>query len=116
LHYIQLKTHALGNTVDNNEDGFNISGSSNNTFTGNTVDNSAFNGKTMSAAYDGFHLWSSYNNVLAGNAADRNGQHGYYDDPTGSGTKGTANFYFGDDCSGNGLGGSNPTGLCTPQS
>lgn len=87
--------------------GFYFSDSSNNTLTGNTANNNT---------RDGFRLYGSSGNTLSGNTADNNTQYGYYDGSTGSGTAGTADFYSGNECSGNGAGGSSPSGLGSPQS
>jgi hypothetical protein len=42
--------------------------------------------------------------------------YGYFDDSMGSRTRGTANSYSRDECSGNTVGGSNPNWLGAPQS
>jgi parallel beta-helix repeat protein len=52
------------------------------------------------------------NNILIINTANLNSEFGYRDGSSGSGTSGTANTYITNECSGNGSGGSNPTGLC----
>jgi parallel beta-helix repeat protein len=122
-----------GNTADNNvKDGFEFYGSSsNNTLTGNTANNDGIFGFSLTATYNttftgntadsnyhsGFRLGPlAVDNTLSGNIANNNNQYGYWDYTTGSGTGGTANFYTGDECSGNGAGGSSPSGLGTPQS
>jgi len=65
----------------------------------------------------GFYNTNGYSigNTLKGNIANGN-NYGYYDLTDGSGTRGTGNSYRNDKCSTNILGGSYPTGLCTPQS
>ena len=65
---------------------------------------------------DGFYLnYPSSGNALRGNTPNIGKEYGYYGGSTGSGTAGTSNFYTGDECSGNSLGGSNSSGLGTPQ-
>jgi parallel beta-helix repeat protein len=95
-------------TADNNSfNGFNLVGSTNNNLSGNVANNNT---------YYGFELGSgSSNNNLSGNVANNNTRYGYYDATAGSGTGGTANSYSGDECSGNGVWGSGPSGLCSPQ-
>jgi parallel beta-helix repeat protein len=95
-----------GNTAEGNAWGFVITSGSNNVFTGNTA-----KGNTV----DGFLVYFATNSIIKGNTADSNGQWGYFDYTGGSGTAGTANLYQGDECSNNLVGGSSPTGLCTPQ-
>ena len=123
-------TNALtSNTADSNGGyGFDLASSSSNTLTSNTADsnlyfgfylwNSSSNTLTSDTAdsnlYDGFYLWNSSSNTLTSNTADSNTQYGDVDLSSGSGTEATANFYTGDFCSGNGLGGSSPSGLCLP--
>jgi parallel beta-helix repeat protein len=121
-----------GNAASNNtQDGFRLYTSSNNTLSGNTANHNILNGFLLNStsdnntlvsniansnANDGFYLDSSSNiNTLDGNTANRNTQYGYYDSSTGSGTLGTANFYTGDICMSNGIGGSSPSGLGSPQ-
>lgn len=56
-------------------------------------------------------------NVLTANTANDNTLSGYADyTGTGNTGGGTANYYSTDECSGNGGGGSTPSGLCTPHS
>jgi hypothetical protein len=63
-----------------------------------------------------FYLESaSMGDTLTSNTADRNLAYGYLDQSTGSGTKGTANTYMGNVCKSNRVGGSNPSGLGSPQ-
>jgi parallel beta-helix repeat protein len=110
--------------------GFLLTDSSNNTLTGNGADGSAsagffldssdnntFMGNTANGNGEGFGLSSDVSgNTLSGNVANSNAEYGYIDTSTGSGTAGTANFYSGDECNGNGHGGSSPSGLGSPQS
>ena len=95
------------NTADGNgHSGFLLQkGSNKNTLTGNTADKN----------FDGFTLLQSKKNTLTGNTADSNTQYGYLDKTRGSGTLGTANNYSNDECSNNGVGGSHPRGLGSPQ-
>lgn len=121
-----------GNAADGNkDDGFFLASSANNTFSGNIVDSNQGNGFEFSGSphnilientvnsngNDGFYNpgGSSRFNTLAQNTAVSNGKYGYVDDSTGSGTLGTADTYSLDKCSGNGVGGSSPSGLGTPQ-
>jgi len=95
-----------GNTATNNSyDGFALTNSSDNSLNNNTANGNSY----------GFDLTGSISNTLSGNTAKGNGAYGYADD-SGSGPAGTGNAYTGDICSGNGVGGSRPSGLCTPQS
>jgi len=57
----------------------------------------------------GISLYSCTNSYLNANASDNNFYYGYSD------VDGINNTYKGNECSGNGLGGSDPTGLCSPQ-
>lgn len=94
-----------GNTADGNAYGFLLYNSSNNTLSENTAN---------SNTYSGFGLSGSFGNALSGNTADKNTNYGYDDTSSaGSGTAGTTNSYSGDECSGDGIGGSSPSGLCT---
>jgi len=121
-----------GNTADNNVHyGFNIAGTTSSTFTENTANNNLdvgiivasttsgniFTGNTANDnSVAGFMFApGSSNNTLTGNTADNNTGYGYSDASTGSGTAGTASFYSGDECSGNGIAGSTPSGLGSPQ-
>ena len=123
----------IGNTANNNFAGFLISSngpaSSDNILKGNTAnDNSLVGfflmgatsneliGNTANSNGDfGFAISVSSGNTLKGNTANSNTAYGYYDDSTGSGTAGTANFYKGNECGGNLVGGSSPSGLGSPQ-
>jgi parallel beta-helix repeat protein len=105
-------TILLDNTARHNGgSGFSIfADSTNNNLEGNTA---RHNGG------DGFFLSdTSINNSLKDNKANNNLSFGYADDSflnDGTGTAGTENIYIGNKCSGNGAGGSSPTGLCKPQ-
>jgi len=64
----------------------------------------------------GFHLsTSSDGNTLEDNDAKNNDGFGFKDLSSGGGTEGTANTYTDNKCVANGDGGSDPTGLCSPQ-
>lgn len=93
-----------GDTASNNTGGFVLYESSNNTLSGSTADDNT----------NGF-LTSAPSNTFTMNTADKNAQSGYYDLTKGTGTAGTANTYSLDECSGNGLGCSRPSGLGSPQ-
>ena len=98
-----------GNTLTRNDavasqEGFFVSVSSNNTLTLNTAGSDQY----------GFFLYGT-DNTLRGNNAVSNSQYGYFDRSTGSGTLGTANSYEGNNCEGNGVGCSSPSGLDTPR-
>ena len=83
--------------------GFDIKNSDNNVLSNNVADDNL----------KGFIVWvGAVGNDLSGNSASRNDQWGFVDDTTDSGTAGTANTYQGNVCLRNGLGGSDPTGLC----
>jgi parallel beta-helix repeat protein len=101
--------HLTGNTASTNgfADFYLVTSSNNNALSGNTA--------TNSNVY-GFFLTRSFYNTLSANRANNNGYFGYSDFTTGSATAGTANTYSGDECTGNGSGGSSPSGLCIPQS
>ncbi|MHC4183091.1 MAG: right-handed parallel beta-helix repeat-containing protein [Planctomycetota bacterium] len=57
----------------------------------------------------------SIGNVFTKNRSFINTGYGYNDESSGSGDGGTGNTYVGNWCLWNGLGGSNPSGLCGPQ-
>jgi len=96
------------NTADGNAGGgFDFDHSSNNTLAGNTAND------TQIAS--GFYLLASNDSTLSGNTANGNAKYGYYDTTAGLGTAGTANFYTNDISKGNGIRGSNPGGIGTPQ-
>jgi len=123
FQYGFLLTDSSNNTLTGNgadgstSAGFFLDSSDNNTFMGNTANNNTLTMNTASSnGVDGFYLYGSSNNTLTGNTANNNLDYGYYDSSTGTGTAGTANLYTGDVCSGNGVGGSSPSGLGSPQS
>ncbi len=91
------------NAVNDYRSGFVIDASQNNNLTKNTSSNNTYG---FGIAYPG--------NSLKMNMADNNTQYGYYGASPGGQL--VANIYFKDECSGNLVGGSFPTGLCTPQS
>jgi len=65
---------------------------------------------------DGFLLNEKADgNTLEDNEAKNNGRFGFEDLSEDTGTEGTANTYTDNKCVANGLGGSAPTGLCSPQ-
>ncbi|MGD0396782.1 MAG: right-handed parallel beta-helix repeat-containing protein [Nitrososphaerales archaeon] len=105
--------HSSNNTLAGNTASYNVNGgfslyySSNNTLAGNTAND------TQIAS--GFYLLASNDSTLSGNTANGNAKYGYYDTTAGLGTAGTANFYTNDISKGNGIRGSNPGGLGTPQ-
>ncbi len=122
-----------GNIASSNNVGFSLSGSSSNDLVLNTASNNHADGFSLSSSLnnhlientasnngaDGFYLSSSSSgNTLLENTANNNGQYGYYDASRAPplGTNGTANTYTLDNCSGNHNGGSNPSGLGSPQS
>ncbi len=107
LAYSASSNTLIGNTAMSNfGPGFYILSSGSNILKGNTANKNADSG---------FYVDSSSNaNTLSLNTANSNAKYGYYDLSTGSGTKGTANFYASDTCRGNGVGGSTPIGLGTP--
>ena len=116
-----------GNTGSGNDAyGFYLLNSSNNALIWNTADYNHYEGFDTSTTYfhDGLTYQPSTNNVLVSNWADSNpgwpqyswSGYGYWDPTSGSGTRGTANFYVNNECHGNTGGGSNPSGLGSPQS
>lgn len=70
-------------------------------------------------AQDGFAVMdfptTSTNNEFLENESRNNAGYGFLDETEDSGTAGTANTYTDNICSDNDLGGSSPTGLCSPQ-
>jgi len=88
-----------GNTATaNSRDGIHLSSSDNNTVTRNQAHDNSGHGFSLNG--------SSTGNTYAGNEAHRNGEYGIDDDAVG------ANTYSKDYCTGNGNGGSDPSGLC----
>ena len=126
------------NTAKVNPSGFLLSSSSSNTLTGNTANDNTGTSTSPGAGFylvsfssmnvlrtnaavgnvgnsgdDGFHLdMTTSSNSIIGNQANFNPAYGYEDNSLGSRTSGTANTYSGDRCTGNGLFGSLPSGLC----
>ena len=69
---------------------------------------------------NGFSISDSSGNSLIDNISNSNGYggsggFGYFDDTVGEGTSGTDNAYSENNCETNSSGGSDPTGLCSPQ-
>ena len=96
------------NTVKNSTDGFFViagfTGTTGNTFEGNTVINNSRHGFLITANATG--------NTYTGNTSDNNGEFGFLDYTSGPGPAGTGNTYTGNQCLGNTFGGSTPIGLC----
>ena len=135
--YESSSNNYMGNiATSNNNAGFVLIGSSYNTLIGNKASNNGWSGFELFSSSDGtpsnanalsmniatrnaqsgfFLDWSTGSNKLTGNMAISNAQYGYLDQSVGSGTAGTANFYKGDICWGNGVAGSSPSGLGSPQ-
>ena len=132
LLFIDSGITLVGNTANGNQyDGFSVVSSSANALAMNVADNNG--GPGFSISYDSFKNKLTLNtgngntisgfdvdsfssaNVLTLNTANSNTMYGYRDFSTGSGTAGTANSYSLDECTVNLVGGSTPTGLCTPQ-
>jgi parallel beta-helix repeat protein len=86
------------NTASSSRIGFLLDGSTNNTLIKDTANSNA----------DGFGINFSGNSLKL-NIADNNSQYGY---EVGFGA---VNTYFKNECIGNLVGGSSPTGLCTPR-
>ncbi len=109
---------ADNNIIENNK------ANDNNGFEGIRLRESADNNVIMNNMatgnnQDGFAVISSVsssnNNEFVENDSSNNGGYGFLDETEDSGTAGTANTYTNNTCSDNDLGGSSPTGLCTPQ-
>ena len=94
------------NTVNNNTADSNISG----IFLDDSSDSNTVNHNTADSNVAGIYLLSSDSNTVGNNTADYNTAYGYHDDSA------TDNAYKHDECSDNASGGSNPSGLCSPQS
>ena len=126
----------IENTVTGSAfNGILISNSENNTFTKNTVTNNTGNGVVLNDesnfntfvenvaqnnGRNGFRIDNSSGNSLIGNISNGNGDiesggFGYVDHTEGMGTSGTDNAYSENNCETNSSGGSDPTGLCSPQ-
>jgi parallel beta-helix repeat protein len=127
-----------GNTASNNQfSGIFIRVADNNIIENNRVDDNGLQGIRLRESADnnvvrfntargnggddfpgdGFAVLppSSINNEFVENESRNNGNYGFLDQTEDSGTAGTANTYTDNTCSNNDLGGSSPTGLCSPQ-
>jgi hypothetical protein len=120
------------NTAKGNEQGFRDQGTMN-TFIDNVSRKNTIQGffvegtdgvftsnKVRNNAGDGFEATvASSGNTFDSNKSNQNGdavgEFGYDDDSVGGGTLGTDNTYTGNKCNSNFDGGSDPSGLCTPQ-
>ena len=113
-----------GNTANSNDfNGIGLDeGSNSNTLTSNTANSNDVNGIVIFTdnnilqkntasfnLFNGFRLSFDINTTLKGNTANSNGAFGY-DSNTSTGL-----LFSKNKCSGNGSGGSDPTGLCLPQ-
>ncbi len=98
--------HFIHNRIIDTGSGMLAFFSNGNLFVNNNATGNGFNGITMA---------SSSGNLLTNNFAKANSNYGFADDTIGSGTVGTANVYLNDRCVSNFIGGSSPTGLCSPQ-
>jgi len=87
-----------------------IRGAFGNTIRNNVILDSAGNGITVDEA-----ALEPFDNTIRNNISNANTGFGYSDNTTDSGTAGTENTYELNSCLGNGNGGSDPAGLCTPQ-
>jgi parallel beta-helix repeat protein len=119
------------NTVSNNFIGIFIRDADNNIIENNEANDNGFQGIRLRESSDnnvvrfntaigndrdGFAiLQSSINNEIVENESSNNAGYGFLDETEDSGTAGTANTYTDNGCSDNNLGGSSPTGLCSPQ-
>jgi parallel beta-helix repeat protein len=131
FEFDQPSSNALtGNTADSNNIGFFFFASSKDTLARNTANGNVYAGFLLEASTHntitgntannnhnyGFSLdFFSSNNILTKNTANSNTHYGYFDSSIGYGTLGSANTYILDECSGNGIQGSSPVGLGTPQ-
>ena len=132
LLFVDSGIALISNTANRNQyDGFSTVDSSANILAMNVAGNNG--GPGFSISYDSFNnklmLNTGNGNTISGfdvdsfssanvfvlNTANSNTMYGYRDFSTGSGTAGTANSYSLDECAVNLVGGSTPTGLCTPQ-
>jgi parallel beta-helix repeat protein len=98
-----------GNTVRSNRvtgagRGFAVFDSTSNLFAENISSDNGSEGFSMFTGAEG--------NTLSENQAHRNGNVGFKDPTTGTGTSGTANTYTDNACTANAKNGSDPTGLC----
>jgi parallel beta-helix repeat protein len=98
----------ISNRANGNTNGIYLSTSGSNTLIANIANSNTIDGFFLTA--------TSHNNHLTSNTANSNRQYGYFDASTlGPGTLGTWNFYYGNMCNLNGLHGSHPLALGTPQ-
>lgn len=88
--------------------GLHLSQSSGNTLVGNRSKKNG--GEGFVTIETG--LGSGSGNTFTQNISQRNGGLGYRDETMRAGTAGTGNTYTSNECHGNSLGGSDPTGLC----
>ncbi|MGD0397192.1 MAG: NosD domain-containing protein [Nitrososphaerales archaeon] len=103
-----LNDRLTGNTANKNVHyGLDLGNAHSNTLTGNTANKNHDVGFIVASSSNG--------NTLTKNTANGNTNWGYYDVFTGSGTKGTANTYTSNICKNNGVAGSTPSGLGSPQ-
>jgi len=85
-------------------------------YLGQTRQNLLISNVATNCVVDGFYLAAtSLFNSLGTNTANNNLHYGYYDLSSGGGTLGTRDYYSLNECSGNGIHGSQPLGLGTPQ-
>jgi parallel beta-helix repeat protein len=114
----------------NGYNGFQLRNSENNILKGNKAIANAYNGfrlgtgssfnilkdnTAMDNEEDGFSInITSTGNTLKKNTSNNNVGFGYFDESSGNGTSGTDNAYSKNKCEDNTLGGSDPTGLCSP--
>jgi len=127
-----LYDRSNSNTLVNNTamgsvgEGFLLDRSSSNSLRSNIVRNASGSGFELLGDFNiltnntstgnlyesGFSVESGHGNSLGSNSASNNPMYGYIDYTEGNGTLGTDNIYATNICSGNGLGGSRPSGLC----
>jgi parallel beta-helix repeat protein len=89
------------NAANANGDGFYLYGSNYNILNNNTAGSNTPVGIYLGAYCD--------SNTLNNNTADNNAEYGFYDDSA------AYSIYNHNECSGNGIAGSSPAGLCSPQ-
>jgi parallel beta-helix repeat protein len=130
--FVDSSVTLASNRADKNQfDGFSVVASSDNVLARNIADGNGGPGFSLNFGSNDNRLWSntgdgnnisgfdvdssSSTNSLASNTANNNSLYGYRDFTSGLGTAGTANTYSLDECSLNLVGGSSPTGLCSPK-
>ena len=140
-----IRVHSVGNVIDNNVahrnlDGINLRAAevnlpsaSGNVVTRNNVHHNTSDGIELrnetsgniltlnivhENAYAGFNLTAKTSgNTIEMNKSDKNAGFGYQGASAGgTGTLATSNKYISNRCNNNTKGGSNPAGMCTPQS